>query len=159
MVDRSNPHRRWPRVRPGIIRYSFTERGRMESWISLVPRAGREIWWYDRHGESNSCHSYCSTMVSPLCYSCIKFKLYKPFVLFENLPLGIVMCFREVTTITFGRHYILKHFKGILSLFTVVGHVLMFKRNLKYEPYLFKKMCPEKSRKFDILEKRVLILL
>ena len=50
VADGSNPHRRWPRVSPGIVRYSFTDLGRMEGWVGLAARGGREIWWYDLHG-------------------------------------------------------------------------------------------------------------
>ena len=41
MVDGSNPHRRWPRVSPSSIRYSFTDLGRMECWVGLAARGGR----------------------------------------------------------------------------------------------------------------------
>ena len=52
----------WPGVSPGIIRYSFTNLGRMEGWVSLAARRGGEIWWYDLHGESSPGRSHGSTM-------------------------------------------------------------------------------------------------
>ena len=41
----------------------------MEDWVGLAARGGREIRWYDLHGESNPGRSHGSTMVYPLCCS------------------------------------------------------------------------------------------
>ena len=73
------PHHQWPTVTPSIIQYSLTNLGRMKSWVVLAAWGGREIWWYDLHGELNPGHSHGSTMVYPLCYSYLKlfwWKLY-----------------------------------------------------------------------------------
>ena len=40
----------------------------MEGWVGLAARGGREICWYDLHGESHPGRSHGSTMVYPLCY-------------------------------------------------------------------------------------------
>ena len=69
VADGSNPYRRWPGVSPGIIRYSFTDPGRMEGWVGLAARGGREICWYELHGESNLCRVHGDTMVYSLCYT------------------------------------------------------------------------------------------
>ena len=49
IIDGNNPYLRWPRVSPGIIRYSFTNLGRMEDLVDLAVRGHREICWYDLH--------------------------------------------------------------------------------------------------------------
>ena len=70
MVAGSNPHHRWPGVRPGNIPNLFTDLGRIEDWVGLAARGSREICWNDLRGESNPGRLHGSTMVYPLCYSC-----------------------------------------------------------------------------------------
>ena len=76
VLNRQSYHQWWlieatlivedPGVSPGIIRYSFTERGRMGGWVGLAARGDREICWYSLHGESKLDRSHCSTIVYPL---------------------------------------------------------------------------------------------
>ena len=42
------------------------------SEVGLAARGGREIWWYDLHGESNPGRSHSSAMVYSLCYTVLK---------------------------------------------------------------------------------------
>ena len=85
VVDESNPHCRWPRVSPGIIRYSFTDLGRMEGWVGIAARGDREICWYDLHGESNPGRSHSRTP-----YNCFYLKpIYFMWVLNYRLMLSV----------------------------------------------------------------------
>ena len=79
VVDGSNPHRRWPGVNHGIIRYSFIDLGRMESWVDLAAQGYNEICWHDHHGNSNRGHSHGSKMVNPLCVFALKSSYCKTF--------------------------------------------------------------------------------
>ena len=69
VVDGSNSHCPWPRVSPSIVQYSLNDLGRMEDWVGLAARGGREIWWYNLYGESNPGHSDGSTMLYPSWFS------------------------------------------------------------------------------------------
>ena len=103
VVDGSNPNFRWPRVSPGIIRYSFTDLGRMEGWVVLAVQGGREIWWYNLHRDSNPGRRHGRTMVYPLCYNCLKMKIWSsPNLLivqenaisaFSNTRIPFSLCF------------------------------------------------------------------
>ena len=73
VVNGSNHHRRWSRVSPGITRYAFANLGRKEGWVGLATRGGREICWYDLHGESNPGISDSRTphgcfYLDPICF-------------------------------------------------------------------------------------------
>ena len=79
VADGSNSHCRWPGVSHSIIRYSFTDLGRMEGWVGLAAQAYNEICWYDHHGKSNPGRSHGSRMVYPLCVFALKNSYCKTF--------------------------------------------------------------------------------
>ena len=41
------PHRRWPGVSLGIIRYAFNDLWRMEGWVGLAARGDKQICWHE----------------------------------------------------------------------------------------------------------------
>ena len=96
VVDGGNRHSRWPWVLPGIMRYSFTDLARMEGWVGLAVRGGREICWYDLHRESNLGRSQGSTMVYPLCYSHQNW-LQKNWLQFKNLDFSLITLFLVIS--------------------------------------------------------------
>ena len=79
VVNGSNPHRRWPRVSHGIIRYSFFDLGRMETWVDLAAQGYNEICWHDHHENSNRGRSHGSKIVNPLCVFALKSSYCKTF--------------------------------------------------------------------------------
>ena len=83
-VRHTTSGRRWPGVSPSIIRYSFTDLGRMEGWVGLAALEGREICWYNIYGEWNPGRSHGSTVVYQLCYS-FRFSLQQLLQIFGSL--------------------------------------------------------------------------
>ena len=57
-------------VSPSIIRYSFTDLGKMEGCIGLAARGEREKYCYDLHRNLNWNRLHGSTMVYPLSHGC-----------------------------------------------------------------------------------------
>ena len=55
-----------------VLVLSGTHLSISERWkAELALQREEEIWWYEIDGESNRVRSQGSTMVYPLCYSCL----------------------------------------------------------------------------------------